>query len=148
MRKHWQGSLRTKIIAWSFVSTAIILSAVAWFTFYSYQMTSFEEEELVQGVLAAGAISYLLKNVTSDELAAAIRAASLGKSTLSPEAAMVLVQATRPTEQPWLELTARCDLKDNHKLLGGWMRPTSFSFIVYADSLEASSKSFANWKGA
>jgi NarL family two-component system response regulator LiaR len=70
-------------------------------------MTSFEEEELVHGVLAAGAISYLLKNVTSDELAAAIRAASLGKSTLSPEAARVLVQATRPTEQPWFELTER-----------------------------------------
>ena len=32
-------------------------------------MTSFEEEELVHGVLAAGAISYLIKNVTSDELA-------------------------------------------------------------------------------
>jgi len=70
-------------------------------------MTSFDEEELVHGVLAAGAISYLLKNVTSDELAAAIRAASLGKSTLSPEAARVLVQATRPTKQPWLELTER-----------------------------------------
>jgi NarL family two-component system response regulator LiaR len=70
-------------------------------------MTSFEEEELVQGVLAAGAISYLLKNVTSDELAAAIRSASVGKSTLSPEAAKVLVQATRPAEQPWLELTER-----------------------------------------
>jgi len=70
-------------------------------------MTSFEEEELVQGVLAAGAISYLLKNVTSDELATAIRAASVGKSTLSPEAAKALIQATRPTEQPWLELTER-----------------------------------------
>jgi NarL family two-component system response regulator LiaR len=70
-------------------------------------MTSFEEEELVQGVLAAGAISYLLKNVTSDDLAAAIRAASVGKSTLSPEAAKALIQATRPTEQPWLELTER-----------------------------------------
>ena len=70
-------------------------------------MTSFEEEELVQGVLAAGAISYLLKNVTSDELAKAIRDAVSGRSTLSPEAARVLVQATRPTEQPWLELTER-----------------------------------------
>ncbi len=30
-------SLRTKIIAWSFVPTVIILSTVAWFTFYSYQ---------------------------------------------------------------------------------------------------------------
>ena len=70
-------------------------------------MTSFEEEELVQGVLAAGAISYLLKNVTSDELALAIRAAFLGKSTLSPEAARVLVQATRPTKQPLFDLTER-----------------------------------------
>ncbi len=70
-------------------------------------MTSFEEEELVHGVLAAGAISYLLKNVTSDELAKAIREAVSGRSTLSPEAARVLVQATRPTKQPLFELTER-----------------------------------------
>ncbi len=70
-------------------------------------MTSFEEEELVQGVLAAGAISYLLKNVSSDDLAKAIRDAVLGKSTLSPEAARVLVQATRPTKQPLFDLTER-----------------------------------------
>jgi NarL family two-component system response regulator LiaR len=70
-------------------------------------MTSFEEEELVHGVLAAGAISYLLKNVTSDELATAIRAASLGKSTLSPEAAKALIQATRPAKQPLYDLTER-----------------------------------------
>ncbi len=37
MGKKWWNSLRTKIIAWSFVPTVIILSAVAWFTFYSYQ---------------------------------------------------------------------------------------------------------------
>ena len=37
MKKHWWNNLRTKIIAWSFVPTVIILSAVAWFTFYSYQ---------------------------------------------------------------------------------------------------------------
>jgi two-component system, NarL family, response regulator LiaR len=70
-------------------------------------MTSFEEEELVQGVLAAGAISYLLKNVTSDELAKAIRDAVSGRSTLSPEAARVLIQATRPTKQPLCDLTGR-----------------------------------------
>jgi NarL family two-component system response regulator LiaR len=70
-------------------------------------MTSFEEEELVQGVLAAGAISYLLKNVTSDELANAIRDAVSGRSTLSPEAARVLVQATRPTKDPLVDLTER-----------------------------------------
>jgi hypothetical protein len=42
----------------------------------------------------------------------------------------------------------KSDLKDNHKLLGGWMRPRSFSFIVYAGYLEAFSKSSANSKGA
>ncbi len=70
-------------------------------------MTSFEEEQLVQGVLAAGAISYLIKNVTSDELAKAIRDAASGRSTLSPEAARVLIQATRPTKQPVFDLTER-----------------------------------------
>jgi NarL family two-component system response regulator LiaR len=70
-------------------------------------MTSFEEEEFVHGVLAAGAISYLLKNVTSDELARAIRDAVSGRSTLSPEAARVLVQATRPTKDPLIDLTER-----------------------------------------
>jgi len=70
-------------------------------------MTSFEDEELVHGVLAAGAISYLIKNVTSDELAKAIRDAVSGRSTLSPEAARVLVQATRPMKQPLYDLTER-----------------------------------------
>ena len=37
MVKNWWSSLRTKIIAWSLVPTVIILSAVAWFTYYSYQ---------------------------------------------------------------------------------------------------------------
>lgn len=70
-------------------------------------MTSFEDEQLVQGVLAAGAISYLIKNVTSDELAKAIRDAVSGKSTLSPEAANALVHATRSIKQPLVDLTER-----------------------------------------
>ncbi len=37
MKKNWWRSLQVKIIAWSFVPTVIILSAVAWFTYYSYQ---------------------------------------------------------------------------------------------------------------
>jgi NarL family two-component system response regulator LiaR len=70
-------------------------------------MTSFEEEELVQGVLAAGAMGYLLKNVTADDLAKAIRDAVSGRSTLSPEAATALIHATRPTKQPLYDLTER-----------------------------------------
>ena len=48
-------------------------------------MTSFEEEDLVKDVLAAGAISYLLKNVTADELARAIRDAASGERVDLPE---------------------------------------------------------------
>ena len=45
-------------------------------------LTSFKEDDLVQNVLKAGAIGYLLKNVAADELAAAIRAAYAGRPTL------------------------------------------------------------------
>jgi nitrate/nitrite-specific signal transduction histidine kinase len=37
MQQKWWRSLRVKIVAWSFIPTVIILSAVAWFTYYSYQ---------------------------------------------------------------------------------------------------------------
>jgi len=70
-------------------------------------MTSFDEANLVHNVLAAGAIGYLLKNITADELAKAIRDAASGKATLSPEAARVLIQATRPTKQSPCDLTER-----------------------------------------
>lgn len=58
-------------------------------------LTSFPEEDLVQAALEAGAISYLLKNISSRELASAIRAAHAGRSTLAPEAAEALVHRAR-----------------------------------------------------
>jgi NarL family two-component system response regulator LiaR len=72
-------------------------------------LTSFKEKELVEGALQAGAIGYLLKNVSADDLADAIRAAYEGRSTLAPEAAMALIQATREREPPSLgyDLTER-----------------------------------------
>ncbi len=57
-------------------------------------LTSFKEEELVQGALQAGAIGYLLKNVSANELADAIRSAYVGRPTLAPEAAQALIHAT------------------------------------------------------
>ncbi len=66
-------------------------------------LTSYKEDDLVQGALKAGAISYLLKNVTADELADAIRGAHAGRSTLAPEAARVLIKAaTEPTQDEGL----------------------------------------------
>jgi NarL family two-component system response regulator LiaR len=70
-------------------------------------LTSFKEKDLVQGVLEAGAIGYMLKNVSADELADAIRAAHSGQSTLAPEAAQVLIQATREPPSPGHDLTPR-----------------------------------------
>jgi len=58
-------------------------------------LTSFAEEEMVQGALQAGAVGYLQKNVTAAELASAIRAAYAGRMTLSSEAAQVLARSTR-----------------------------------------------------
>jgi NarL family two-component system response regulator LiaR len=70
-------------------------------------MTSFDEANLVHEVLAAGAISYLLKNITADELVKAIRDAVSGRSTLAPEAARVLIEATRSTKKSACDLTER-----------------------------------------
>lgn len=70
-------------------------------------LTSFKEEELVQNALQAGAIGYLLKNVSADELAEAIRAAHLGRTTLSPEIAQALVHAANRPPTPGFDLTAR-----------------------------------------
>jgi two-component system, NarL family, response regulator LiaR len=70
-------------------------------------LTSFKEDDLVQGALKAGAIGYLLKNVTAHELADAIRAAHVGRPTLAPEAAQALIHAA--TQPPALghDLTDR-----------------------------------------
>jgi NarL family two-component system response regulator LiaR len=63
-------------------------------------LTSFKEKELVQGALRAGAMGYLLKNVSADELAEAIRSVYAGQSALAPEAAQVLIQSTRDPKGP------------------------------------------------
>jgi len=70
-------------------------------------LTSFPEEDLVQGALRAGAISYLLKNVSADELAGAIRAAHAGHATLAPEATRALIDAAHRPPVPGDNLTSR-----------------------------------------
>lgn len=71
-------------------------------------LTSFKEREQVQAAIQAGAIGYLLKDISSENLAQAIRQAHAGKPTLAPEAAEVLIQATRyPDEHPGDDLTER-----------------------------------------
>ena len=70
-------------------------------------LTSFKEKILIQSAMHAGAIGYLLKDVSADELAQAIRAAHAGLVTLAPEAAQALVQTASQDPPPGLDLTER-----------------------------------------
>ena len=70
-------------------------------------LTSFHEQDLVEEALKAGATSYLLKNVTAEELAAAIRSAYAGQATLAPEATEALIESTRKKPSIGFDLTNR-----------------------------------------
>jgi NarL family two-component system response regulator LiaR len=70
-------------------------------------LTSFKEGSRIKKALEAGAIGYLIKNVSADDLARAIRAAHAGRATLSPEAAQALVEAENLPPAPGLDLTER-----------------------------------------
>lgn len=70
-------------------------------------LTSFNEDNQVQEALKAGAIGYLMKNISGDELATAIRRAHEGQSTLAPEAAQVLIRAAVQPPAPGHDLTER-----------------------------------------
>ena len=70
-------------------------------------LTSFKEGELIKKALEAGAIGYLLKDVTADELAQAIRMAHAGRGTFSPEVVQALVQIANQPPAPGLDLTNR-----------------------------------------
>jgi NarL family two-component system response regulator LiaR len=70
-------------------------------------LTSFKEGDLVRNALEAGAIGYLLKDVSAEELARAIRAAHSGRATLSPGAAQALVERANQPPALDLELTER-----------------------------------------
>ena len=60
-------------------------------------LTSFAEDDQVFPAIQAGASSYLLKDVSPDELIDAIRAAYRGEPRLHPDVARKLMQAMRPS---------------------------------------------------
>lgn len=75
-------------------------------------LTSFVKPELIQEALDAGAVSFLLKDISASELAAAIRSAYEGRGLLSPEAVELLKQMDLDEEpsappQPIFDLTDR-----------------------------------------
>ncbi len=70
-------------------------------------LTSFQEKELVQDALQAGAIGYLLKNISGDELHQAILRAYAGRPTLAPEALQALIQPKSEQDTLGKDLTRR-----------------------------------------
>jgi DNA-binding NarL/FixJ family response regulator len=64
------------------------------------------EDRIVTDVVKAGAIGYLLKDTSAEELVRAIKAAARGEVHLSPQAAARLVHEVRTPENPQ-QLTAR-----------------------------------------
>jgi NarL family two-component system response regulator LiaR len=58
-------------------------------------LTSFQNEDLVEKAIQAGAIGYLLKNVSATDLACAIRQAHAGQAILAQEALNALISITR-----------------------------------------------------
>jgi len=62
-------------------------------------LSSFQDEESVREMLKAGALGYVLKNSSIDDIAHTIRAAHAGKSVFSSEVTQVLMHST-PEESP------------------------------------------------
>ena len=70
-------------------------------------LTSFKEARLVESALQAGAIGYLLKDISAAELALAIRSAHEGQGTLASEVTQGLIQAAKRPTAPGADLTER-----------------------------------------
>lgn len=63
-------------------------------------LTSMPDDERVVPAIRAGALSYMLKDVSADELAQAIRSAATGKPTLHPMAAQRMMQELTAPAKP------------------------------------------------
>ena len=60
-------------------------------------LTSFADKDKVSGMLASGAVGYLLKDSEPAELLAAVRSASAGGAPLDPRVAVTLLPSRQPT---------------------------------------------------
>ncbi len=63
-------------------------------------LSSFQDQESIQDMMRAGAVGYILKNSSLDELANAIRAVHLGTSVFSAEVTYVLFHTKPEPETP------------------------------------------------
>ena len=72
------GVVATKLVAERHPETKVLM------------LTTFDDDDLIYSALRAGAIGYILKNITPDELILAVRAAAGGAYYISPTVGMKL----------------------------------------------------------
>jgi NarL family two-component system response regulator LiaR len=60
-------------------------------------LSNFGDDALIRGAIGAGAVGYLLKNVTAEDLRAAILAANAGRPAISPEVTQILASVAGPS---------------------------------------------------
>lgn len=89
------GIVTTRLIHRDFPDIAVIV------------LTSFGEERLIKEVLEAGALSYLFKKISADDLATAIRSAKEGIATYAPEVTEILIQSLQSPKPLFDVLTPR-----------------------------------------
>lgn len=70
-------------------------------------LSTFYDRKQVQDAMQAGAIGYLVKGVSGEEMAEAIRAAHAGRPALATEAVVALLQPRRSESKPSYNLTNR-----------------------------------------
>jgi NarL family two-component system response regulator LiaR len=74
-------------------------------------LTSYHEDEHIFPALKAGALSYILKDVSAEELASAVRKAALGEAVLHPRVAARVIKELQGKREdnlnPFTELSER-----------------------------------------
>ena len=74
-------------------------------------LTSYHEDEHIFPALKAGALSYILKDISAEELAAAVRKAALGEAVLHPRVAARVIKELQGKRgevlNPFTELSER-----------------------------------------
>ncbi len=78
-------------------------------------LTSFTEDDKVFPAIQAGASSYLLKDVSPDDLVEAIRAVHRGQARLHPDIARKLMQQVAQQANPIREAAAADDLTERER---------------------------------
>ncbi|HET8847085.1 MAG TPA: response regulator transcription factor [Ktedonobacteraceae bacterium] len=81
---HLDGIEATKVIKTRFPSIQIVI------------LTTFDDLELIRAGLSAGALGYLLKDVTAEQLASTVRAAAQGRALLQPDIASKVFATLSP----------------------------------------------------